>query len=495
LDGISVYFDSNYVGVQAQATTNISFASWTATIGIYISKCSLYLASDTSPDNDTLSARVRVENLMPGQWYLRDSVPYGESGKRVKDGGGLADGSARSDKFLYVLKGNNTSEFYLYDLILSNWQAKRPVPYSLENPSKGLKKGTAVLRSGNYVYLAKGNNTLEFWAYYIPDDTWTRLKDIPFGPSGKRLKGGSSLAEGKIGNKKYLFLTKGSSTREFYAYDTDLDTWIEKTPTPYFESESKGKIKKGSCLVSDGENIYLLRDKTNWLFFYDCDSNQWYPRESLPFYGRAQKKAKVKDGAAMAYQKGNPDIIYALKGGGNEFWGYSVEHDSWVELTSLPLLPSNKKVKGGGSLLSIAGGIFALKGGNTNELWMYVPTDTIFNPAKTPKAVGCGPLIVGNGKRRVEHTPTSNLPQSLTELNIFDALGRKVRVCAKGWQGLKPGVYFITFRDKPYDSRMRGNREAETPKADYPSSPRVLRKNLFGDSKGQSPFAKIVIIR
>jgi hypothetical protein len=39
---------------------------------------------------------------------------------------------------------------------------------------------------------------------------------------------------------------------------------------------------------------------------------------------------------------------------------------------------------------------------------------------------------------------------------------------------------------------MRGNREAETPKADNPSSPRVLRKNLFGDSKGQSPFVRRV---
>jgi len=37
---------------------------------------------------------------------------------------------------------------------------------------------------------------------------------------------------------------------------------------------------------------------------------------------------------------------------------------------------------------------------------------------------------------------------------------------------------------------MRGNREAETPKADYPSSPRVLirLRRIFGDSKGQSPF-------
>lgn len=452
LAGNSVYFDLKYVGVQAQATTNVSFAPWTATIGTFVSKCSLYLASDINPNNDTLSAPVRVENLIPGEWYLRDSVPYGASGKRVKDGAGLADGSKRSEKLMYVLKGNNTDEFYLYDVILGTWQPKSSVPYSLENPNKRPKKGTTIFRSGDYVYLAKGNNTLEFWAYYIPDDTWTRLKDIPSGTSGKRLKGGGSLTEGKIGNKKYLFLTKGSSTREFYAYDTDLDTWIEKIPTPYFDKESKGKIKKGSCLVSDGENIYLLKDKTNWFFFYDCDSNQWYPRESLPFYGRAQKKAKVKDGASMAYQRGNPDIIYAFKGGGNEFWCYSVDQDSWLELTLLPLLPSNKKVKSGGSLLSIAGGIFALKGSNTNELWLYLPTDTIFNPLKTANALG--------RDEQIQSLPTiklNQLPTLTDELNIFDVLGRQVKVSRTKegiGQGLKPGIYFVTtLKDKPHNAR------------------------------------------
>ncbi|MEO0114392.1 MAG: hypothetical protein ABIK93_02825 [candidate division WOR-3 bacterium] len=451
LNGNPIYFDSNFIHLTGNATENVSFRTWTAITGVYIDKCSLYLSSDTNPMNDTFTARVRVENLIPGEWYLRDSVPYGESGKKVKDGAGLTDGSKRGEKLIYVLKGNNTNEIYLYDVILGTWQTKRSVPYSQENPDKRPKKGSCLFRSGNYVYLAKGNNTLEFWGYYIPDDTWTRLKDIPLGLSGKALKGGSSLTEGKIGNQKYLFLTKGSGTREFYAYNPNSDTWIEKASTPYFDKESKGKIKKGSCLVSDGENVYLLRDKTNWLFFYDCDSNKWYPRESLPFYGRAQKKAKVKDGASMAYQKGNPDIIYAFKGGGNEFWCYSVDDDSWVELTSLPLLPSNKKVKGGGSLLSIAGGIFALKGGNTNELWMYVPTDTIFTLATNLNYLN----ILNQDLKDIKTMEFNQLPIN-DELTIFNALGRKVKVSAtkEDIKRLKSGIYFITHpRAKPYNFR------------------------------------------
>jgi hypothetical protein len=442
ISGSPVYFDSSFQTLSNNETKNVSFSTtWTADIGVYVCQCSLYLASDTNSDNNTLSSKVRVEILSPGQWILRDSVPAGNSGKKVKDGGGMVDGSTRGEHFLYVMKGNNTDEFYQYDVILGSWQVKARVPKSLEN-ARSPKKGSRLYRSGDYVYLAKGNNTLEFWAYYIPDDSWTRLKDIPLGLGSKRIKAGSSLAEGRIDNKKYLFLLKGSGTREFYAYDTDLDTWVEKTATPYILSESKSKIKKGSCLVDDGRDIYLLKDKSNWLFFYDADSNLWYPRESLPFYNSILKRTKVKDGAAMVYLNGNPDIIYALKGGGNEFWCYSVEDDSWLELVPMPRPPSNKKVKGGSSLVSMTGGIFALKGGNTNEMFMYIPFDTLFNTFRITSANN-------NQQGNLTKLPLNNLPDfSSDKLMVYDAVGRKVRITRSqksAWLGLRPGIYFIGY--------------------------------------------------
>lgn len=441
IGGSPVYSDSSFQTLTGNGTQNVSFATWTADIGVYVCKCSLYLASDLNPANDTLSNKVRVEILTPGQWVLRDSVPPGNSGKKVKDGGGMVDGSTRGEQFVYVMKGNNTDEFYQYDVILGSWRKKAPVPKSLEN-ARSPKKGTRMYRSGDYVYMAKGNNTLEFWAYYIPDDSWTRLKNIPLGLSGKKIKAGASLAEGRIDNQRYLFLLKGGSTREFYAYDTDLDTWIEKAATPLIISESKSKIKKGSCLIDDGRDIYLLKDKSNSLFFYDPDSNLWYPRESLPLYNSIQKRTKVKDGAAMVYLNGNPDIIYALKGGGNEFWGYSVDGDTWVELAPMPRPPSNKKLKAGSGLVSIAGGIMGLKGSNTNEMFFYMTLDTLFNNF---------PMIPVNNNQQgsLAKLPFNTLPGfSTDQLVVYDAAGRKVRAThskQSAWSGLKPGIYFIGY--------------------------------------------------
>ncbi|MCS7250730.1 MAG: hypothetical protein NZ608_07450, partial [candidate division WOR-3 bacterium] len=251
---------------------------------------------------------------------------------------------------------------------------------------------------------------------------WERKREIPFGPDSKNVKGGAFLAKGKILNKEYLFLLKGNNTREFYAYDINRDTWLERAMTPYLGRETR--IKKGSCLCSDGRNIYLLKGSTNEFFFYNADSNKWEVRESMPLYNRLGEKKRVRDGAFMVYEQGR-DVIFAFKGGNTaEFWAYFVDGDSWHELPPLPIAPSNKKVKGGASLLLFAGGLFALKGNNTNEVWFYKYDFPLpFMEVKEEKAE----IKKSDGRK-------------ITNLAIFNIAGQKVK-------HLKKGIYFY-LRDK-----------------------------------------------
>uniref|UniRef100_A0A7C3UQA0 CARDB domain-containing protein n=1 Tax=candidate division WOR-3 bacterium TaxID=2052148 RepID=A0A7C3UQA0_UNCW3 len=369
-NGEKVYYESSFAKVNGNATQNVSFSPWNATLGSYIPRCSTALLDDVNPVNDTLSEKVLVLAITPGQWISRESMPPGPDKKRVKDGGAMVDGSKGRDKFIYALKGNNTREFYCYDAILNQWFLRREVPIDPLNP-KNVKKGGSLTKEGDYIYLIKGNKTFEFWAYDINGDSWIRRKDVPSGPEGKALKGGSFITRGKIENKNYIFLIKGG-TKEFYAYDIGEDTWISRREIPYTERPTK--IKDGSCLVYDGGgHLYLLKGGYNELFFYDCNSDTWSPKKPMPLFGSTMRKRKVKNGAAMVYERGQ-DVIYALKGGGtNEFWAYFVEGDSWHELASVPLGEKGKKVKGGGSLSLTAGQVFALKGGGSNELWMYTP--------------------------------------------------------------------------------------------------------------------------
>jgi hypothetical protein len=410
-----VYLDTSSTTISGNATITIDFEPFNAQLGIYVVKCSLSAINDTNPLNDTLSSKLRIWEIPLNQWLLWDSVPLGASRKKVKSGGGMVDGSVQNEKRIFLMKGNKTNEFYLYEPIFNEWSKRCSIPYSLLNPKYLPRKGSCLAKAGQFIYLAVGNNTCEFLAYDLIGDSWTKKRPIPLGPENKALKGGSALAKGKILNKDYLFLIKGSNTREFYAYDLANDTWLVMAPTPYLERETR--IKKGSCLTSDGRNIYLLKGGVNEFFIYFPDSNKWQPLKPMPFYNRYGQKKKVKEGAALVYENGH-DVIFAFKGGNtNEFWVYFVNGDSWHELPSLPLPPSNKKVKDGAALLLFAGGLFALKGNNTNEVWFFKYDFPLpFSAIKETKLI----------KKERSLKLTSPL---------FDIIGRKVKV-------LKKGIYF-----------------------------------------------------
>ncbi|MCS7249502.1 MAG: hypothetical protein N2323_01005 [candidate division WOR-3 bacterium] len=412
-----IYLDSQQIIIKGNTTLSIDFISFNAIIGIYFLKCSLYCVNDTNPQNDTLSSKLRIVEISLNQWVLWDSVPLGERRKKVKEGGGMCDGSIKNDKKIFLIKGNKTNEFYLYDPIINSWTRKCSIPNYLLSAKYLPKKGSSFCRAGDFIYLAVGNNTREFLAYSLTGDSWLKKREIPLGPSFKNLKGGSSLAKGKILNKDYLFLIKGSNTREFYAYDINKDTWIERASTPYLGRETG--IKKGSCLCSDGRNIYLLKGGTNEFFFYKADSNKWEIRKSMPLYSKAGIKKKVKEGAFIVYEQGQ-DVIFAFKGGNTtEFWAYFVKSDSWHELPPLPIAPSNKKVKGGASLLLFAGGLFALKGNNTNEVWFYKYDFPL-------------PFMeIKEGREEVKKIERKRM----TNLLIFNIAGQKVKK-------IKRGVYF-----------------------------------------------------
>ncbi|MEO0100388.1 MAG: hypothetical protein ABIK99_01670 [candidate division WOR-3 bacterium] len=426
VNGGRVYYESSFVKINGNATQNVSFPSWNATLGSYLPRCSTALLGDVNPINDTISEKVLVLAITPGQWISRESMPAGPDKKRVKDGGAMVDGSKGRDKFIYAIKGGNTREFYRYDAILNQWLPRREVPVDPLNP-KNVKNGGSICKEGDYIYLIKGNKTLEFWAYDIGGDSWLRKRSVPSGPEGKMLKGGSFITRGKILNKNYIFLIKGG-TREFYAYDIANDTWISRRETPYLERETK--IKDGSCLVYDGEgHLYLLKGGYNELFLYDCDNDTWSPRKPMPLYGREMRKKKAKKGAAMVYERGN-DIIYALKGGGtNEFWAYFVEGDSWHELASVPLGERGKKVKGGAGLSLTAGQVFALKGGGTNELWMYTQPQFPF--------LSGVPLGKGEEEKLSSFIRSEDL-RLVGKSLLYDASGRLI------YQNrLRKGIYFL----------------------------------------------------
>ena len=112
---------------------------------------------------------------------------------------------------------------------------------------------------------------------------------------------------------------------------------------------------------------------------------------------RRYKKTRVKAGGALVV---NACSIYAFKGGNTtEFWLYY--QDTWVQRKSL-ITADGKRIKGGAALVVNSDTIYAFVGGNTNYFYAYTPDtwikkhDVQFGTEKTlKKKIKDGAALVG----------------------------------------------------------------------------------------------------
>jgi hypothetical protein len=374
--GTQLYYDSVLTSdLNPNSQSTQTFAGFNFQIGTYEIRCSTALANDGQILNDVSLKTVVVRYQQP--WLAKESVPHGPSNKPVKSGGALVSGIGGN---LYALKGNNTREFYKYDIDSDSWTLIDSIPFDTLKTKK-VNKGAALAynkhANPDIIYATKGNNTLEFWAYDVELNTWTQKTYVPIDPATKvkRVKGGASLVYLRRGSAQYIYLLKGNKTREFYAYHCQADTWIKNLEMPPLGPEFK-LYRDGSCMTVGYNNyIYLLKGgaKTNEFYCYQPAEDTWLTLESIPIYSTLTgKKSKVKDGASICYD--GDSLLYAFKGGNRqEFWCYNAIQNAWHELDTLPRGLRSKKIKSGSSLIFADDKIYALKGNKTYEFWTYTP--------------------------------------------------------------------------------------------------------------------------
>ncbi|MDH5683003.1 MAG: T9SS type A sorting domain-containing protein [candidate division WOR-3 bacterium] len=374
----------------------LSFEPWVAILGSYDTKCSTMLTDDDNNNNDfiTGSVTVSVTGVVPGTWLeLPNPIP---GLKPVKYGGCMG---VIQDTLVYVVKGNKTFEMYRMNTNSDSWQKMTDIPQGPKG--KPVKKGAQMVTDGErYIYFTKGTNTLEFFKYDAETDSWSMLPDVPVAGKEKRLKGGTGMAYVEKDDKYYVYLLKGSKTFEFYRLAVETDSWQRMADAPF--GELRRGYKKGSDLAYDPENgfIYCLKDKSNEMFRYDVMADSWgmksLPR--MPFTHRLYGKTKkVKGGGALCFV--SSEKIFAFKGGNTpEFWLFNpLDGDSgvWSALTLIPQIGSSgrkKRVKDGSDLVvaSYDGNrvILAMKGNKTSRLWLWADSTVVCASEKKAFAEG-----------------------------------------------------------------------------------------------------------
>ncbi|MEO0100289.1 MAG: T9SS type A sorting domain-containing protein [candidate division WOR-3 bacterium] len=445
-----VYYDSSYVSdIYPNEARDVLFDEWNAQVGEYTGQCSTALATDQNHLNDKqiVSFRVRV----PTQgWVLVGQVPLNPDGKRIKSGGGMTECAGK----LYILKGNNTRSLYSY--LPGSASAIYEDSLPLGNSNKKVKKGSGITSDGErFLYIFKGSGTKEFFRYDCQRETiWQELPPV-LGEKG--LKGGTGVCH----LSDFIYLLKGSNTTEFYRFNLANRNWEQLSSPP----RSKG-FKDGSCLLAHQGKIYLLGNNYNNFYRYSPSANSWDTLKPMPLYHpQVNKKKKVKEGAALT-AKG--DKIFAFKGGNTgEFWMYDLTQDSWVGLETIPRADERKRVKGGGALVASGEEIWALKGNNTSSIWKYIGGKEEWYSRE-----GSSEAISLNQKEiiRIFPNPTKgsikvyyHLPRGekviLEVYNTFGALLYKEETERGEFrvEKLPAGVYLLRLRDK--DNKRREERK------------------------------------
>lgn len=463
--GVAVFADAATVpGIAPNANYDLNFRTFAGEPGEYEVRVWHTLGSDQNRANDTLVGRFVCAWSSAPVWNQAADVPAGPSGKNVKDGAALCFGpSGPTGPMLFAVKGYNTSEFCGYNVEGDSWLVLDSLPCA-PGRAKRVKKGAALACDpyDTMVYALKGNNTTEFWKYDVRGDSWVAMRDIPLGTSNKKVKGGSGLAFCRRSTGSFVYAAKGGKRNEFWAYDVTRDTWLGMADVPPGD-RLKG-MADGSCLVTAGNRLYALKAAVNEFYRYDVTANAWSAVRDLPVAGATKSRRTARYGTALC---SDGSLVMALKGGSCEFWAYHIEADTWFELESMPRMPSGRPVRNGGALAWGNGRAWALKGNKTLEFWSYDPgralqrvvpnrTRAICSAEPNPGRRGLGFRVFPNPLGSSHLDVRFDLPVTMTPvLCLRDVSGRvmvsqEVHGCRAGalqldLAGLPSGVYLAAL--------------------------------------------------
>lgn len=168
--------------------------------------------------NDFYKYSVQDENWITNLTQIPNSTTHPTA--KVQDGSSI---TTDGQYLIYLLKAK-FNEFFCYDVLNDNWVEKRFITTGGLQGYKKVGKGSAMAYCVEgtagvpTIYAFKGNNSSEFWKYNIMSNTWfsrSRMDILP-GSSGKKVGAGASLVY--VADKNTFYALKGNGTNEFYKY-------------------------------------------------------------------------------------------------------------------------------------------------------------------------------------------------------------------------------------------------------------------------------------
>jgi hypothetical protein len=374
LPGAPPYHDSLIVtDLDPGDSTVVSFTPCNLEVGNFRAICSTKMVGDVADSNN-----IAYKVFIVSPWIQRPDIPEGWRRRKVK---GAATAYAPTTNKLYALKGSNDNEMWVFDLATGTWDTVAPMP---DAPSGRRAKYGCDLTfdadhgSDGYLWAIKGGRRTDFYAYDIAADTWHIKPPVFFSHLWNYRppnKGAALQYSPNTGAEGRVYCIPGNNTNFFWAYDIADTTWDTLPSVPLDPGGRFRRCKHGSDLAGGygNDTIYVAKGSNTYeLYGYLQSRDTWAHRlDQVSLKGPRRKK--VKSGASITYHQGG---LYLLKGGNTqEFWRYQLGSDTWQRLTDIPISVRGRrrKCKRGSALESIDSTLLCLKGSYTYEFWEYSP--------------------------------------------------------------------------------------------------------------------------
>ncbi len=236
---------------------------------------------------------------------------------------------------LYALRGDDTNDFWAYDISGDSWS-------SLANTPESIKIASGLAFAEGDVYAMRGDQKKDFWKYNISGNSWSSLADFP----GKPDKSGSL----EYNHDGYLYGIDGGE-KVLYKYNIASNAWSETAEIP-----GGDKFDVGASLISDGNDIYAFQGKGTTNFYrYNAGADTWTTMAAPP--------GSIDTGADLGF---DGTYIYALQGKTKNFYRYDIALNSWTSLASTP-----GNIDEDGALTYDGIYIYAFQGNDSNSFWRY----------------------------------------------------------------------------------------------------------------------------
>jgi len=385
---------------------------------------------------------------------------------------------------IYAMRGN--AELYKYDLTLNTWTVMRPFttgyPYGSLVYSGGylyhlyyvsgvthlwyryeISTGTVIAMTpmpgytyeynptwetvGDYLYVPRGYNTVDFYRYQFSTNTWTSLVNMPvpgsnFTPiyyasdglmyffrngtqeiykydvANNVFLGASdvivnnvAISVGRGSDSFYydnkLYTIRGLNTRNLYSYDIPSGVWTQLADIPA-DRQTVYQFTRGA--IANGKIYFMLSGyptATAQFEVYDIATNTWATLADLP---------AVVTYSALAYP-GTGDFIYAVRGQSTlTAWKYSISGNTWDD-AGMPDLPTNFAPTVGTSFISDGTSLFLTLGNGVSAFMKFdIAGNAWSEVARLPFApLNGADMVFNNGKILAT---AGNYDKELWEYNI-----------------------------------------------------------------------------